>query len=136
VAKHVFLSDEWLAAVDELVDAHGPSTPPGTEIVMNVTVTDLPAGITRELHVGSSDGHGHWGLGHAPDADVSLTTDYPTARELFVAGDPAVGMQAFLSGRVRVQGDLAKLLGAQAAAAAAAGGEPSALQLAIEELTA
>ena len=35
---------------------------------------------------------------------------YGTARSLFVAGDVQTVMQAFLGGRVRVDGDLSKLL--------------------------
>ena len=34
---------------------------------------------------------------------------------MFTSGDPQVGMQAFLGGKVRVQGDLARIMAAQAA---------------------
>jgi hypothetical protein len=135
VAKHPFLSDEWLAAVDVLVDTHGTQTVPGTAIVMNVTITDTPFGLERELHVGAADGHGQWGLGHVEHADITLTTDYATAREIFLTLDPAIGLSAFLDGRVRLQGDLAKLFAVQAAAAAAGDPGPSALQLAILAIT-
>ena len=43
---------------------------------MNVTVTDTPFGDERHMHMGAKDGRGHWGIGHADDADVTLTTDY------------------------------------------------------------
>ena len=49
------------------------------------------------------------------DADLTLTTDYVTAREIFMSGNPQAGMQAFMEGKVKVQGDLTKLMAAQVA---------------------
>ena len=133
MVKYAFLSDEWFAVVDQLAAEHGAEAPGGTDVVMNVTVTDTPFGAERHLHIGAEDGRGRWGLGHVDGADLQLTTDYATAREVFVAGDPAAGMQAFMSGKVKVQGDMAKLLAAQAAGAAPGGA--SRLQAAVEEVT-
>jgi len=131
VAKHPFLSDDWFAIVESLVEEHGADAPAHAEIVMNLTVTDTPFGDDRQMHMGAKEGRGHWGQGHAPEADVTLTTDYATAKEVFVAGDPAAGMQAFMAGKVKVQGDMAKLMAAQAAGA----GGNTALQEAIQGVT-
>jgi hypothetical protein len=49
-------------------------------------------------------------LGHLGDAKVSITTDYGTASALFVDQDPTAAMQAFLAGKVVVQGDMTELL--------------------------
>jgi hypothetical protein len=133
VVKYPFLSDEWFARLDELAAEHGAEAPRGTDIVMNVTVTDTPFGSERHLHMGAKDGRASWGIGHVDDGDVHLTTDYDTAKDVFVAGDPMAGMQAFMSGKVKVQGDMAKLLAAQAGAAAPGGA--SALQAAIHGIT-
>jgi len=113
VAKHRFLSDEWFAIVEQLFVQHGADAPQHTEVLVNVTVTDTPFGEERHLHMGARDGRGHWGIGHVPDADVSLTTDYETARDVLISGDPQAGMQAFMVGKVRLQGDFAKLMSAQ-----------------------
>ncbi len=43
-----------------------------------------------------------------------MTTDYETARIFIVDQDPALAMQAFLSGKVIVQGDMMKLMAMQA----------------------
>lgn len=64
-----------------------------------------------------------------PDADVTLTTDYATAKQVFVSGDPNAGMQALMHGKVRVQGDMAKLIASQQG-----GGNP-APQQAIQGIT-
>jgi hypothetical protein len=133
VAKHPFLSDEWFAVVEQLFTEHGAETPTHVAVVVNVTVTDTPFGDERHLHLGARDGRGHWGIGHADDADVSLTTDYETAREVLIVGDPQAGMQAFMTGKVRIQGDFAKLMMAQGGGGA--GGGNAALTEAIQGIT-
>jgi hypothetical protein len=122
VAKYQFLSDDWFAIVDRLVDEMGAETPAQAELVMNLVVTDTPFGPEKHLHVGARNGRGHWGIGHAPDADLAVTTDYDTAREILLSGDPQAGINAFLGGKVKIQGDLAKLFAtAQAGSGAPAG---------------
>lgn len=116
MAKHAFLSDEWFAVVEKLVEVHGAEAPGTVELVTNVVVTDSPFGAERHLHMSSRAGRGHVGIGHAPDADATVTTDYETAKEMFTSGDPNGAMQAFLAGKLRIQGDLAKMMAAQAAA--------------------
>jgi hypothetical protein len=128
VAKHQFLSDDWFAIVDTLVQELGADAPSNAELVMNLIVTDTPFGSERLLHVGARDGRGHWGIGHAGDADLTVTTDYETAREILLSGDPQSGLNAFLTGKVKVQGDLAKLMATQAAAPAGASGLAEAIQ--------
>lgn len=115
VATYPFLSDEWFVAVREVVDARDVDIPPHAELTMNLVVTDTPFGEDRRLHVGARDGRADWGTGHATDADLTLTTDYATAREIFMSGNSQAGMQAFMDGRVKVQGDLTKLMAAQVA---------------------
>ena len=130
MTKHPFLSDEWLTNVDRLIEEHGTETPGAVDMVMNLTIVDTPFGLERRLHLGTTAGRGHWGLGHVDEADLQLTTDYATAKEVFVSGDPAAGMQAFMSGKVKVAGDLAKLLVAQSVPS-----DDSALQVAIQGMT-
>lgn len=120
MTKYQFLSDDWFAIVDRLVEEMGAEAPSQADVVMNLVVTDTPFGAEKHLHVGARDGRGHWGIGHVPDADLSITTDYETAREILLSGDPQAGLNAFFSGKVRIQGDLAKLL-----TTAQAGGAPA-----------
>lgn len=115
VSKYPFLSDEWLAAVGAIVEARAVEIPPHAELSMNLTVTETPFGEDRQLHIGAAGGKPDWGTGHAADADLTLTTDYTTAREIFMSGNPQAGMQAFMDGKVKLQGDLTKLMAAQVA---------------------
>ena len=134
MVKYQFLSDEWFAIIDQLVEEHGAEAPGTTNVVMNLTVTDTPFGAERHLHLGVHGGQAHWGIGHVDQGDLHVTTDYETAKEVFVSGDPAAGMQAFMTGKVKVQGDMAKLLTAQAAGGGPTG-SASALQAAIQGIT-
>ena len=129
MAKHQFLSDEWFQVVEKLVDEHGADAPPQANVVVNLVITETPFGDERKMHMGARDGKGEWGVGHSADADVTLTTDYATAKQVFASGDPNAGMQAFMQGKVRVQGDMAKLMASQQG-----GGNP-ALQQAIQDAT-
>jgi putative sterol carrier protein len=132
VSKHPFLSDDWFAVVEKLVEEHGADAGGHANVLINLTITDTPFGDEREMHMGSHEGVGHWGIGHAENADVTLTTDYATAKDVFVSGNPQAGMQAFMQGKVKVQGDMTKLMAAQAGGGPAGG---AALQEAIQGIT-
>ena len=54
-------------------------------------------------------------LGELDDPDLTMTTDYATARKIFVDQDQAAGMQAFMSGKIKVQGDMMKMMALQTA---------------------
>jgi SCP-2 sterol transfer family len=129
VAKHQFLSDDWFVEVENLVEKLGADAPPQANLMVNLVITETPFGEERQMHMGARDGKGEWGIGHRGDAEVTLTTDYTTAKQVFASNDPNAGMQAFMQGKVRVQGDMAKLMASQQQ-----GGNP-ALQAAIQEMT-
>jgi putative sterol carrier protein len=118
--KYPFLSDDWFSAVLSLIEAHGNEAPGHQNMRMNLVVTETPFDADRQFHMGADDGKALFGPGHVEPADVTLTTDYATAKDVFASGNPQAGMQAFMAGKVRVQGDMAKLM-----AGAAAGGGPA-----------
>ena len=49
-------------------------------------------------------------LGELPDPEVTISTDYDTARKMLVDLDQAAAMQAFMSGKIKVVGDMMKIL--------------------------
>jgi putative sterol carrier protein len=49
-------------------------------------------------------------LGELDTPDLTVTTDWATARKIFVDGDQAAGMQAFMSGKIKVTGDMMKMM--------------------------
>jgi hypothetical protein len=129
VPKYEFLSDDWFTEVHKLVEEHGADAPTAHPVVVNVVVTDTPFGDERQMHMGAKDGKGEMGVGLVDDADVTLTTDYATAKDVFVSGNQQAGMQAFMAGKVKVQGDMTKLMMGQQ------GGGNQALNEAIQGVT-
>jgi hypothetical protein len=128
---HPFLSEDWIAAAREIRARHGARDAGGASVRMNMTITGVPFGSgTVESYLDTSSGNAEMELGALDDPDVTLTTDYDTARAMFVDGDQAVAMQAFLGGRIVVQGDMMKLLSLNAALAA----NPDAADIAEEML--
>lgn len=131
MAQYPFLSDDWFDAVEKLVEEHQPETAPHQNVVVNLVVIETPFNEDRHFHMGSREGKGGMGRGHHDEPDVTLTTDYVTAMEVFVSGNQQAGMQAFMAGKVKVQGDMTKLMAAQAGG----GGQDQALANAIQEIT-
>ncbi|HVE47321.1 MAG TPA: SCP2 sterol-binding domain-containing protein [Acidimicrobiales bacterium] len=107
-----FLSDDWMAAAGKIRDDYavrleGGETP---EVRMNQVITEVPFGEgTIDLHVDSTAGQMSLAPGHLEDAEVTVTLDYVTARAIFL--DPATAVQHFMSGKIKVDGDLTKLMG-------------------------
>jgi putative sterol carrier protein len=65
----------------------------------------------------TSDGEMKMDLGHVDDPDLTVTLDYETAKAILVDQNPQAGMQAFMAGKVKVQGDMTKLMAMQQGAA-------------------
>ncbi len=116
---HQFLSDEWFEAAIELRDKYADRLPdPVVAVRINQVITDVPFGDGTVLaFIDTSDGAATVELGQIDEPDAIVTTDYHTARTMFVDQDPAAAMQSFMEGRVKVQGDMMKLMAMQAGAA-------------------
>jgi hypothetical protein len=112
---HEFLSDGWFTAAKAITDKYAADIPPtAVAVKMNQVVTGSPFGDDIKISVDTSSGHLHLEKGEHDKPDVTLTLDYDTARQLFVDQDQAAVMQAFMTGKIKVQGDMAKLMAMQA----------------------
>ena len=112
MAKYPFLSEEWMAEARKIREEYRGSSPsPAQKVRINQIITDVPFGDgTVNAHMDSSSGEMEMDLGHLDDAEATLTVDYATARALLVDGNQAAAMQAFMSGKIKVQGDMTKLM--------------------------
>ena len=112
---HRFLSEEWMTAAKEIRERYADEIPEITSVIkINQVITDVPFGDGEvQSHLDTSSGHLTMELGLLDDADATITTDYDTARALFVDADQAAAMQAFMSGKVKVQGDMMKMMALQ-----------------------
>ncbi len=114
---HPFLSDEWMAAAKEIREKYADQVPAVTAVLrINQVVTDVPFGDGEvRSFIDTSAGSMSMDLGELDTPDATITTDYTTAKALFVDQDQAATMQAFMSGKIKVQGDMMKIMSMQTA---------------------
>lgn len=114
---HAFLSDDWMVAAKAVREKYADqATKVTTSIKMNQVITDVPFGDgTVKLFLDTSSGDVVMELGAMETPDLTVTTDYDTARKVFVDQDQAAGMQAFMAGKIKVQGDMMKMMALQTA---------------------
>ena len=107
-----FLSDDWITAARAIrAELVGKGIPVPAAVKVNQVITDVPFGDSPvSAHIDTSSGELIMDLGHLEGADVTLTLDYETARAVFVDGTAQAAMQAFMQGKIKVEGDLAKLI--------------------------
>ncbi|WP_111656289.1 SCP2 sterol-binding domain-containing protein [Isoalcanivorax indicus] len=105
-----FLSDEWFAKVDELRAEAGEIEAPAAlaDLVINITI--------------SGDSEQHMSLvggmiekGHKDGAPTTMILPADLAKRIFIEGDQSAGMQGFMSGQIRIEGDMSKLMALQTA---------------------
>jgi hypothetical protein len=107
--RYEFLSDEWFTKVDELVASAGDLQIPEAMKAVEVNVTIVsPSG---ETPLFMKDGL--FTRGHQAGVGTTLTLSSEIARRIFVDGDTSAGVQAFLAGQIKVEGDLAKVVAMQ-----------------------
>ena len=126
---HEFLTDEWFAEVQKIRDENPvpAATGPGADITLNITVTGAPGG-DKDIHMAGGD----FGEGHV-EAPTKMTVPYEVAKKVFIEQDQQAGMQAFMQGQVKVEGDMSKLMAMQTQQPSA---EQQALMKKIAEVTA
>ena len=116
--SHPFLSSAWMdeaRAIREKYAAEAAKV--SASIRMNQVITDVPesvgSGDTIRAFMDTSSGDVVMELGELEAPDLTLTVDYDTARKIFVEQDQAAGMQAFMSCKIKVQGDMMKMMAMQ-----------------------
>jgi hypothetical protein len=131
-----FLSDEWLQEARRIrAEYEGKSMSFPHSVRMNLVVTAVPFGdVNIDAHMDTSSGELILDEGHLDSPDLKVTVDYDTAKAIQIDGNPQAGMQAFMAGKIKVEGDMAKLLALQAAPV---GAESSAADMAtrLREIT-
>ena len=134
---YVFLTDEWIDAARAIRDEAGGAGGLPHAVKMNLVIVETPdhadfADGKFEGHMDSSGGEMKMDKGHLEGPDLTVTVDYETAKAIFVDQNPQAGMQAFMSGKIKVEGDITKLMAMQNAAP-----DPTAAEIAnkIKDIT-
>ncbi len=115
MATYQFLSDEWLDEARSIrAEYDGKGATIDQSIRMNLVIGTVPFGEgTVDAHVDTSSGELVLDTGHIDPVDLTVTLDYDVAKAILVEGNPQAGIQAFMSGKIRVEGDIAKLMALQ-----------------------
>ena len=116
--SHAFLSPEWMSEAKAIREKYAADAAKvATSIRMNLVITDVPdevsSGDTVHAYLDTSSGDIQLELGELETPDLTVTTDHATARAIFVEQDQAAGMQAFMAGKIKVQGDMMKMMAMQ-----------------------
>ncbi len=114
---HPFLSNEWMDEAKAIRARYeGQTGKVSQSIKVNQVITDVPFGDgSVNSFIDTSSGDVVMDLGSLESPDVTVTTDYATAKALFVDQDQAAAMQAFMTGKIKVQGDMMKMMALQTA---------------------
>ncbi len=101
-----FLSDEWFAKVDEITKAAAGLDIPKAmkDVVVNLMVADASGEIAMCINGGIIQ------KGHAPRADVEMSMPADYALSILVKGDWSVGMKGWVARKIKVSGNMRKLI--------------------------
>ena len=106
-----FLSEGWFSEVDRIQNEVNPPVPAAIkDLKINMQVTGAPSGDVAFRMEG-----GKLVKGHAADAPTKLVIPFATAKAMLIDQNQQAVMQAFMSGQIRVEGDMAKLMQMQMA---------------------
>jgi len=124
-----FMSDEWFTKVEELTSAAGDLEAPSSlqDLILNITVVDTDFG-DRQMSLNA----GNIQKDHNDGAPTTLILPTDLAHRLFIENDQSAGMQGFMSGQIKVEGDMSKLMAMQTVQAS---DKQQALQKQISEIT-
>ena len=109
VVKYEFLSNEWFAKVDELIAQAGDLKIPAEMKAVEVNITVKSTRGDKQINLKD----GLFSPGHRDTATTKLTLTEELARKIFIEADAAAGVQAFMTGEMQVEGDLAKMVAMQ-----------------------
>lgn len=124
-----FLSDEWFAKVKEVRAAAGDVEVPAALADLKINITVKTDGGDKQMALVG----GMIEEGHQADAPTTLVLPADLAKRIFIEGDQSAGMQGFMTGQLKIEGDMSKLMALQSAQPSA---EQKQLMKQIQELTA
>lgn len=109
-----FLSDEWVEAARKIREEAAAPTSAPQPVKMNLTIIEVPFGSgSVDAHMDTTSGELQLDTGHLDGADVTATLDYETAKAMMVDANPQAAMQAFMAGKIKLQGDMTKAMALQ-----------------------
>lgn len=110
--KQVFLSDKWFLMVGHLTSAaENLNIPPNiASLIVNLSVTGAREGVVKMCLNGGLIEQGHNSNGH-----ITMTLPPDLVRRIFVELDQSAMVQGFMSGQIKFEGGMSKLIAMQSA---------------------
>ncbi|WP_019673852.1 SCP2 sterol-binding domain-containing protein [Psychrobacter lutiphocae] len=108
----IFLTDDWFAEVDRLTQEAGElNLPPAlANVKLNLNVTDTTNGEDVQAYL--AEGVLKRGT---TDADTTIVIDEETLKLVALKGNMNEAMNAFMSGKIRIEGDMSQVMALQTA---------------------
>jgi putative sterol carrier protein len=106
-----FLSEEWAKEVTDTLRAH-EDFKASADMSVQFVVSDAPDGEVK-FYLDATSDEPVQSLGALDNADVTITSNYETTSAIF-SGELNTQM-AFMTGKIKVNGNMAKLMTQQAA---------------------
>lgn len=109
---HEFLSPEWQEAARALRDEYLDRIPaPPFPVRANLVILEAPFQNPKiDAHVDTASGHAFPDIGHVDNPEMTVTLTYATAKTLFFARDAQAMQKAFMSGQIRIDGDMTRMM--------------------------
>ena len=106
-----FVTDDWFSNVETLTAQAGDLnlSPALANLAINLVVADASGNTELSLEGGAIK------KGLSSNAKTTLNMDGETLRKVFLEFDMAAAMQAFMTGKIKVQGDMSQLMALQTA---------------------
>lgn len=104
-----FLTEEWAAAVTDALNDHPgfKSAMGSAELGIQFRTTDAPQGDVL-YYMTTSQGRANLAMGHLEDPDVTIAQNYETATA--ISQGELNTQTAFMTGKIKVSGNLARLM--------------------------
>ncbi len=105
-----FLTEDWVAALNAALNAHDgfKSAASGISLAFQFNVTEVPEGAVENYYLKIDNGAPTASSGEVEGSDVGITSNYETSAE--IAKGELNTQTAFMTGKLKVTGNLAKLM--------------------------
>jgi putative sterol carrier protein len=109
-----FLTSDWMSELTTALNAHAgfKSAINNVDLTLQFVIPDAPAGAEGRYYIDVADGKALAAPGDAVEPDATITNNYETAVALS-KGETNTQM-AFMTGKIKVTGNMAKLMMNQA----------------------
>ena len=109
-----FLTAAWLGDLTTALNAHSgfKSAIANVDLTLQFVVPDAPEGTESHYYMAIADGTATAAPGDAAEPDVTITNSYETA--MAVSKGETNTQMAFMTGKIKVTGNMAKLMMNQA----------------------